>query len=169
MRGRGRLDLYPSDLMRPLIASRIDSSSSMIEISGFAFGTRPPAPGLVIVMMRRQSESPWAQGDIFTAFQEDKTNSRVRRLYFGLNRAAARANTCCIAPRSGSERCLGDPRCSTPRRSVHAGGWQSARRRHGTVDSSSFVEPRILRSPQVRDGRHPVSCGASIATSANDD
>src|SRR5258708_23457146 len=45
--------LYPSDLMRPFIASRIDSSSSMIEISGFAFGTRPPAPGLVIVMMRR--------------------------------------------------------------------------------------------------------------------
>src|SRR5260370_20132936 len=45
--------LYPSDLMRPFIASRIDSSSSMIEISGFAFGTRPPAPGLVLVMMRR--------------------------------------------------------------------------------------------------------------------
>src|SRR6266851_2256966 len=45
--------LYPSDLMRPFIASRIDSSSSMIEISGFAFGTRPPAPGLVLAMMRR--------------------------------------------------------------------------------------------------------------------
>src|SRR3979411_3169069 len=35
--------LYPSDLMRPLIASRTDSSSSTIEISGFAFGTRSPA------------------------------------------------------------------------------------------------------------------------------
>src|SRR5713101_4921872 len=45
--------LYPSDLIRPFIASRIDSSSSTIEISGFAFGTRPPAPGLVPVMMRR--------------------------------------------------------------------------------------------------------------------
>src|SRR5258708_20093349 len=44
--------LYPSDLMRPSIPSRIDSSSSMIEISGFAFGTRPPAPGLVIAMTR---------------------------------------------------------------------------------------------------------------------
>src|SRR6267143_6010057 len=30
--------------MRPFIASRIESSSSTIEISGFAFGTRPPAP-----------------------------------------------------------------------------------------------------------------------------
>src|SRR5882724_7867830 len=37
--------LYPSDLMRPFIASRIDSSSSMIEISGFTFGTQPPASG----------------------------------------------------------------------------------------------------------------------------
>src|SRR5258708_2360797 len=45
--------LYPSDLMSPFIASRIDSSSSIIEISGFAFGTRPPAPGLVPAMMRR--------------------------------------------------------------------------------------------------------------------
>src|ERR1700676_4813815 len=44
--------LYPSDLMSPFIASRIDSSSSTIEISGFAFGTRPPAPGFVLVMMR---------------------------------------------------------------------------------------------------------------------
>src|SRR6266566_6366904 len=45
--------LYPSDLMSPFIASRIDSSSSMIEISGFAFGTRPPAHGFVPVMMGR--------------------------------------------------------------------------------------------------------------------
>jgi hypothetical protein len=52
LRGRDGLDPVPSDLMRPFIASRIDSSSSMIEIIGFAFGTRPPAPGLVIVMMR---------------------------------------------------------------------------------------------------------------------
>src|ERR1700704_1126866 len=36
--------LEPSDLISPLIASRIESSSSTIEISGFAFGTRPPAP-----------------------------------------------------------------------------------------------------------------------------
>src|SRR5260370_40918013 len=54
--------LYPSDLMRPFIASRIDSSSSMIEISGFAFGTRPPAPGLVIVMMRRDPKPLGAGG-----------------------------------------------------------------------------------------------------------
>src|SRR5260370_26336323 len=45
--------LYPSDLIRPFTASRIDSSSSTIEINGFAFGTRPPAPGLVLVLMRR--------------------------------------------------------------------------------------------------------------------
>jgi hypothetical protein len=49
--------------MRPFIASRIDSSSSTIEISGFAFGTRPPAPGLVLVMMDA-IRGPWAQGDI---------------------------------------------------------------------------------------------------------
>ena len=34
---------YPTDFMSPLIASRI-GLLSMIEISGFAFGTRPPAP-----------------------------------------------------------------------------------------------------------------------------
>src|SRR5437016_10453947 len=54
--------LYPSDLMRPFIASRIDSSSSMIEISGFAFGTRPPAPGLVKVITRRDPR-PLGRGD----------------------------------------------------------------------------------------------------------
>src|SRR6266849_5619693 len=92
--------LYPSDLMRPFIASRIDSSSSMIEISGFAFGTRPPAPGLVPVMMRRDPRRSGAGAP----FQEDETNWRARRLYFGLDRIVARANTSCTAPRSVSER-----------------------------------------------------------------
>src|SRR6266851_3935548 len=45
--------LYPNDLMRPLTASRIDSSSSTIEIRGFALGTRTPAPGLVRIMTLR--------------------------------------------------------------------------------------------------------------------
>src|ERR1700726_3749995 len=56
--------LYPNDLMRPLIASRIDSSSSMIEISGFAFGTRPPAPRACDSNDAPMIRSPWAQGDI---------------------------------------------------------------------------------------------------------
>src|SRR5712691_11673094 len=74
--------LYPSDLMRPFIASRIASSSSMIEISGFAFGTRPPASD--------SNDAPRSEAlgrrVIFTAFQEDETNSGARRLYFGLDR-----------------------------------------------------------------------------------
>src|SRR5215831_5832874 len=37
--------VYPSDLMSPLIASRIDSSSSTTEIWGFVFGTLPPSSG----------------------------------------------------------------------------------------------------------------------------
>src|SRR6266852_2633193 len=56
--------LYPSDLMRPFIASRIDSSSSMIEISGFAFGTRPPRTRACDSTDARAIRSPWAQGDI---------------------------------------------------------------------------------------------------------
>src|SRR5262252_5557475 len=35
--------VYPSDFMSPLIASRIDSSSSTTEIWGFVFDTLPPA------------------------------------------------------------------------------------------------------------------------------
>src|SRR5436305_10998101 len=88
--------LYPSDLMSPFIASRTDSSSSTIEISGFAFGTRPPAPGLVLVMIQRDPRGLGARG-IFTLFQEDETNSTARRLYFGLDRLVARSNTSCTA------------------------------------------------------------------------
>src|SRR5260370_20038593 len=93
--------------MRPFIASRIDSSSSTIEISGFAFGTRPPAPGLVMVMMRRDPRALWRRV-IFTTSQKNETNSSARRLYFGLDTAVARANMSCTAPRSVSERYLGD-------------------------------------------------------------
>src|ERR1700730_16048126 len=38
--------VYPNDFMRPLIASRIDSSSSTTEIRGLAFGTLPPSSGI---------------------------------------------------------------------------------------------------------------------------
>src|SRR5215204_3394670 len=43
---------------------------------------------------------------IFTASQEDETNSSARRLYFGLDRFAARSNASCTAPRFVAARCL---------------------------------------------------------------
>src|SRR6266478_2144243 len=61
--------LYPKDFMRPLTASRIDSSSSTIEIRGFAFGTRTPALGLVRVMARRDPEA-LERGVMLNVFQK---------------------------------------------------------------------------------------------------
>src|SRR4029077_18854019 len=55
----------------------------------------------------------------FTTFQEDETNSRARRLYLGLDRAAVRVIIRCTGPRFVSERYLGgSPRCCTPCRSA---------------------------------------------------
>src|SRR6202030_2753585 len=65
---------YPSDFMRPFTASRIGSSSSTIEIIGFVFGTRTPAPGLVGIMTLRDPTPLQARGNAHV-FEEDKTNS----------------------------------------------------------------------------------------------
>src|SRR3954454_18803900 len=93
--------LYPSDLMRPFIASRTGSSSSMTEISGFAFDTRPPAPGLVLAIMRRAPRRLGA-GRYSRQFRKDEIKAGVRRLYFGLDRMVARANISCDIPCSVS-------------------------------------------------------------------
>ena len=81
------------------------------------------------------------------AFQKDKTNSRARRLYFGLDRAAARANTCCTAPRSGSERCLGDlgqlAQTTLACPSARGRSWVTAK-----ANSPSFFEHTILGCPK---------------------
>src|SRR5215471_14999885 len=81
--------VYPSDFMSPLIASRIDSSSSTTEIWGFVFDTLPPT-SRVSGRTNAQRSEPLSEG-YSVAFRKDKAKRGVRRLYFGLNNIAASA------------------------------------------------------------------------------
>ncbi|HXO90965.1 MAG TPA: response regulator transcription factor [Stellaceae bacterium] len=73
--------VYPNDFMSPLIASRIDSSSSTTEIRGFAFGTSTPSCGFP---RGRTRCDPGHSAGIFDCISEDKTKPGGPRLYFGL-------------------------------------------------------------------------------------
>src|ERR1700730_18342112 len=73
--------LYPNDFIRPLAASRTDSSSSTIEITGLVFGTGPPgAPNArrSRIVPRRLMRHQYCR------------NSGPRRLYVGVGRVVGR-------------------------------------------------------------------------------
>ena len=81
--------LNPNDFTRAPIASRIVVSSSMIEIRGFALGTEPPYPGPVGETPRCDPSLPACCCPLH--FGKDEKDSSVKGLYFGIDRAAARA------------------------------------------------------------------------------
>jgi hypothetical protein len=74
--------------MSPLIASRIDSSSSTTEIWGFAFVTLPPSSGLS-GRLTCCNLNPRA----YEQLNKDKKKSRGPRLYFGLKGIAGSIST----------------------------------------------------------------------------
>src|SRR5258708_20168828 len=93
--------------MRPFIASRIESSSSTIEISGFAFGTRPPAPRACDGNDGTRSKALWRRV-VFTASQKmrrTRAPGDYTLVWTELSRGRIHS---CAAPRSVSERRLRD-------------------------------------------------------------
>src|SRR5882762_2979554 len=164
--------LYPSDLMRPFIASRIESSSSTIEISGFAFGTRPPAPRACDGNDGTRSKALWRRV-VFTASQKmrrTRAPGDYTLVWTELSRGRIHS---CAAPRTVSERYLRDLliaarggeqpaettlacRCQRRRASLPAKG-----------NSPSFLEHAILGCPKWRITS--AGCGASIAAGISDD